>query len=266
MNNTVTLLLMRLNLKKRGYVVRFTEVRLLPLSCLLRIYCIPLTLAEKRHKLTPVFTGADVLHYYPLFSAMLTSDAIVVHVPFLSQNVYNIHRIEAFPFAVNDSLLTIDLPDSIVLTNQGLTLYSTMTYEDLSECKSEQAGVYFCAATLFAFVPVKEDGVCEVTLTQIDASRCVSLCPYKHVVSKPFFHKSFMGHHYFFLTRTMSVTVTCAKGSVHSRVTGHFAILKQGTLHSASVTIHPETLHEGFVSSIFMSLHYYLSISIQYLF
>ena len=85
------------------------------------------TLAEKRHKLTPVFTRADVLHYYPLLSALLTSDAIVVHVPFLSQNVYNIHRIEAFPFAVNDFLLTIDLSDSIVLTNEGLTLYSTGT-------------------------------------------------------------------------------------------------------------------------------------------
>ena len=111
---------------------------------------------------------------------MLTSDAIVVHVPFLLQSLYNIHKIEAFPFAVNDSLLTIGLPDSIELTNEGLTLYSTEMYEDLSECKSKQAGLYFCPASLFAFVPVKEGGVCEVTLTQKDASRCISLCPYKH--------------------------------------------------------------------------------------
>ena len=80
-------------------------------------------------------------------------------------------------------------------------------------------------ASLFAFVPVKEGGVCEVTLTQKDASKFVSLCPYKHVVSKPFFHKSFMGYHYFFFLRTMSVTVTCVKRGAHSRVTGHFAIL-----------------------------------------
>ena len=64
-----------------------------------------------------------------------------------------------------------------------------------------------------------------------------------------------MGPHYFFFTRTMSVTVTCAKGSAHSRVTGYFAILKQCTLHSASVITHPETLYEGFVSSIFMRLY-----------
>ena len=75
------------------------------------------------------------------------------------------------------------------------------------------------------------------------------------LVSKPFFHKSFMGHHYFFFTRTMSVTVTCAGGSAHSRVTGHFAILKQCALHSASVTTHTETLHVGFLSSIFMRLY-----------
>ena len=124
---------------------------LMPVKDLLHI----LTLAEKRHKLIPVSTGADVLHYYPLLSAMLTSDATVVPVPFLSQNVYNIHRIEAFSFAVNDYLLTIDLPDFIVLTNEGLTLYSIGTYEDLSECKSEQAGLSFCPASLFALYQLK---------------------------------------------------------------------------------------------------------------
>ena len=88
--------------------------------------------------------------------------------------------------------LAVDLPDSIVLVNEGHTLYSTGEYQILHKCKSEHIGFYFCPASLFAFLPVKEEGACEVALIQHDASESLNLCPYTQLQPKPFYHESFM--------------------------------------------------------------------------
>ncbi len=70
---------------------------LLPVKSLLHV----LNLTQGNFSLLPIFTGRNVLHYYPLLSSMLISDAIVVHVPFRSHWAYNAYHIEPFPFKVN---------------------------------------------------------------------------------------------------------------------------------------------------------------------
>ncbi len=65
--------------------------------------------------LLPIFTGANVLHYYQLLISMLISDATVVHVPVQSYRVYIAYHTELFPFKVNTTILTLNLPQSLIL-------------------------------------------------------------------------------------------------------------------------------------------------------
>lgn len=222
---------------------------LLPVEDLLHA----LELGERKYKLKPIFTEADLIHYYPLLSSMLSSDAIVIIVPFQSKDVFKAHRIVPFPVHVNKTVITLALPDMVVLINEPRTLYATASNEEFNmNCKVERFGLYFCPASLFAFLPVDTEGVCEVTLigTQQDASRCLSLCPYTHLIEQPFYHRSFLDHHYFLFLQPTYVSVRCQSNYTEQKVSGHFAVLKLCTLRSKNVNIMSEKLQEGFVATV----------------
>ena len=189
-------------------------------------------------------------HYYPLVESTLTSKAIVIHVPFKSEDVFELYRVEPFPFAVNETVMVLDSESSIVLVKDDFSVYATDTFSTLANCRSEYQNLYFCPASLFAFMPITSNGVCEVLLTQTNASSALSLCPYKQLVPRTMFHKSFYGHHYFFFPKPIYVSVACPEGSSFQQVSGHFAVLIGCTLRSDHLNIFPEKYHEGFISNI----------------
>lgn len=209
-----------------------------------------LAVGKTDYNLKPLFDVYGIHHYYPLLESVLTSESIVIHVPFRSEHIFEVHRVEPFPFQVNGTVMTLDQPSSVVLINKDLTMYATGKLSDLDRCQTEYLHLYFCPASLFAFLPVTSGGICEVVLTQEDASKSLTLCPYKHLVPKPFFHTSFYGHHYFFFTQAYYVSVVCPDGSEYKEVSGHFAILNACSLRSDKLNTFPEKLHEGFVSNL----------------
>ncbi len=128
----------------------------------------------------------------------MTSDAIVIHVPFKSKDDFDVYHIP-FPFSVNGSVMIMDLPASVVLIRKDFSLFATSQFSDLGACKTEHHDLYLCSASLFAFLPLT-GGVCEVVLTQTDASKALKLCPFRHIAPRPLFHRRFSGLHYFFFT------------------------------------------------------------------
>ena len=202
------------------------------------------------YKLTPVFDEVMIHHYYPLVESVLTSEAIVIHVPFKSEDVFQLYRLEPFPFAINNSVMILDAESSLVLVKDDFSVYATNQFSTLSECRSEYRNLYFCPASLFAFLPVKGGGSCEVVLTKGDASAALSLCPYKQLVPKTMFHSSFQSHHYFYFTEPLYVSVVCPNGSTYQEVSGHFAVLTVCALKSEHFHVFPEKSHEGFISNI----------------
>ncbi len=146
--------------------------------------------------------------------------------------------------------MTLDHPSSVILINNDLTMYAIGKLSDLDKCQTEYLHLYFCPASLFAFQPVTSEGICEVVLTQEDASKALTLCPYRRLVPKPFFHTNFFGHHYFFFTQTYYVSVVCPDGSEYKEVSGHFAVLNACALRSDKLNTFPGKLHEGFVSRL----------------
>ena len=200
--------------------------------------------------LKPLFDVKGIHHYYPLLESVLTSDAVIIHVPFKSDHTYEVYRVEPFPFMVNGTVMTLDLPNSITLINKDFTMYATGQLSDLDKCQTEYLNLYFCSASIFAFTPITSDGICEVVLTREDASKALTLCPYRELVPKPFFHTSFHGHHYFFFTEKYYVSVVCPGGSEYKEISGHFAILTACSLRSDKLNVFPEMLHEGFVLNI----------------
>ena len=138
----------------------------------------------------------------------------------------------------------------LLLVKNDYSVYATNEFSTLSGCRSEYENIFFCPASLFAFLPVKGRGTCEVVLTKEEASSALSLCPYKHLVPKTMFHKSFHGHHYFFFTEPLYVSVACPNGSTYQEVSGHFAVLTVCSLKSDNFHVFPEKFHEGFISNI----------------
>ncbi len=130
----------------------------------------------------------------------MTSDAIVIHVPFRTPDEFEAYRLEPFPFSVNGSTLELDLPSSVVLVYIDFSVYAAGLFSDLQSCKTGYLHLYFCSASLFAFLPVTV-AICEVVLTQVDASKALEICPYRHVVTKPLFHRRFSGYQYFLFTQ-----------------------------------------------------------------
>ena len=208
-----------------------------------------LEIAETTYKLQPLFDFRGLHHYYPLLESVLTTDAMVIHVPFQSPDNFEIHQIEPFPFAVNDTVMVLDLPSSVVLISTDYSLYAIGHLMDLQRCKSEYLSLYHCPASLFAFLPLTGK-VCEVTLSQKNASKALSLCPFKQLAPKPLFHRSFLSHHYFFFTKPIFVSVVCPDGTVYKEVSGHLAVLLSCKLRSANLTTFPSKLHEGFTSNL----------------
>ena len=219
---------------------------LLPVKDLLHA----LNIGELQYTLKPIFSEADIIHYYPLLSAMISSDAVIVIIPFQSDDIFEAHRIVPFPAMVNNTIISLNLPPLVVLLNKERTLYATASNEEINSCKTERFGIHFCPASLFAFLSINTFGICEVSLLQQDVSRSLSLCPYTLMATQPFFHKSFLDHHYFLFTEPTYVAVKCRSNHTEQQVSGHFAILKLCTLRSKFVNVKSEKLQEGFVAEV----------------
>ncbi len=206
------------------------------------------------HQLTPLFDLPLLHHYYPLLTSLVTSDAIVIHVPFKSEPVFEVYRLEPFPLLVNGSTMTLDMPPSVVLLSLELSLYAVGSPSDFQACKTEHQSLFFCAASLFAFLPLS-DGVCEVALIQPNATMALSLCPYKRLVPRPVYHTHFEGFVYFLFRQTTVVSVVCPEGRTYKSVTGHLAIHVACFLRSPLLSTYPERLHEGFLANLSLPIY-----------
>ena len=204
-----------------------------------------LRLGKVEHGLNPLFNQNGLQHYYPLLESFVTHEEIVIHVPFQSKDIFQVHQLEPFPFKANNTLMTLDMPPSIVLISMDFTLYATAEVSDLERCKTEVMNYYHCPSSLFAFMPVS-GGLCEVELTRKDASKALSLCPYTEVAPKPLFHKRFFSHHYFFFLKPFYISVVCPDETTYREVTGHLAVYTACHVRSANLTTFPSRLYKGF--------------------
>lgn len=218
---------------------------LFPVKDLLRT----LNIGKLDFNLIPLFDSHSIQYYYPLLESVLTSDAIVIHVPFQSRNTFEAHQIEPFPFETDDAILKLDLAPSVVLVAKDFSLYAVGDLSDLQKCRTEYRQLYHCPAYLFAFLPVTGE-VCEVVLTQADASKALSLCPYTQLVPKPLFHQNFFGFNYFYFTKPVFVSIVCPNHTEYREVKGHLAVLIACYLRSTQLSTFPSKLHHGFTSNL----------------
>ncbi len=147
---------------------------------------------QSTYKLTLVYAADMIQYYYPLLEATLTTDAIIVNIPFKSQDHFEAYEIKPFPFSVNNYVMTLDMNPSLVLIAKDFSLYTIGDLTKLKRCKSSYLHLYHCSSIQFAFLPVV-NGICEVVLKRSEASAALSLCPCKLVVPKPIFHCNFHG-------------------------------------------------------------------------
>ena len=103
-----------------------------------------LELGEKEYGLTPMFDLKGIHHYYPLLESFITTDDIVIHVPFQSKDILDVYKLEPFPFSANDTLMLLDFKPSIVLISTDFTLYSTVSATDLERCKTTYLHYHHC--------------------------------------------------------------------------------------------------------------------------
>lgn len=73
---------------------------------------------KHNYKFTPLFNLKTLHHYYPLLKSKITLDAIIIYVLFKSEHLFDVYRMEPFPFLVNGSTITLVFPASVVLLSQ----------------------------------------------------------------------------------------------------------------------------------------------------
>ncbi len=218
---------------------------LFPLHNLITI----IDIGHRNYSFQPLYPSAMSQYCYPLLEASLTTDAIIVHVPFKPTEVFNAFKIIPFPFSVEDSVLTLDMSPSLVLIAKDYTSYSTSSYSDLNHCKSSFPYKYHCSASFLVFLPIS-GGVCEISLTRRNASDALSICPYKHLTSMPVFHMNFHGLHYFHFSKPFYNAVSCPEGTTYQQVTGHYAIAYACHVRSANIITYPSRIHVAFTASV----------------
>ena len=155
---------------------------------------------------------------------------------------------------VNESVFELDLTPTVVLVTRDFSLYATGPLSDLTSCHTGYQSLFFCSASLFAFLPVSGSH-CEVALTRTNAEDALEVCPYRHVAPKPMFHRLFSGFHYFFFMESSFVSVVCPNGSTYREVSGHLAVRAACSLQSAQLKTFPETLHQGLNVSDFSPVY-----------
>ena len=207
-----------------------------------------LALGEQEYGLKPLFNIKGIHHYYPLLDSFITTEDIVIHVPFQSEDVFEVYQIEPFPFSLNNSIMTLNLPPSVVLISGDFTLFAAGSFSDLQRCKTEYLHSYHCPASLFAFLPIT-GGVCEVVLTQQNATKALELCPYTELAPKPLYHRTFFSHHYFFFTTPFYISIICPEGTMYQETSGHLAVYFACKVRSANLTTFPSKFHRGFVGN-----------------
>ncbi len=93
-------------------------------------------IGQSTYKLTPVYAADMIQYYYPLLEATLTTDAIIVNIPFKSQDHFEAYEIKPFPFSINNSVIILDMNPSLVLIAKDFSLYTIGDLTELKRCKS----------------------------------------------------------------------------------------------------------------------------------
>ncbi len=117
-------------------VVDAANGRVSPTLFQVRDFLHGLNIGKMEFELKPLLDVEGIHHYYPLLESFLTSEAIVIHVPFESQEVFEVHQLEPFPFAVSGTIMSLNLPPSIVLISKDFTVHSAGHVTDLQRCKN----------------------------------------------------------------------------------------------------------------------------------
>ena len=228
---------------------------LMPIADLLEVLDIGLS----QYDLKPIFSGDSIQHYYPLLESILTLDAIIIFIPFNSKEIFQAYEVIPFPFKLNSSVLTVDLPSSLVLVAEDFSVYATAQREDLAQCHTSYHQLYHCIASLFAFRPLIGD-ICEIILTQEVAKSAIQFCPYKHIVPSRSFHKLFRGYQYFLFTKPTQVAVVCQTETTYRRVEGHLAVPERCQIRSSNLTTFPSRVHEVFTANMSLGPIFPLSV------
>ncbi len=218
---------------------------LFPLPDLIKI----IRIGQRNYSFQSLYPSDMSQYYFPLLEAILTTDIIVVHVPFRSTEVFNEFEIVPFPFSVEDAVLTLDMSSSLVLIVKDYTFYSTSSYSDLIHCKSSLAHKYHSSASLLAFVPIS-GGVCVISLRRQNASCALSTSSYKHLTPTPVFYKNFHGLHYFSFSKPFYIAVSCPEGTIFQQFTGHYATADACHVRSANITTYLSRIHVAYITNV----------------
>ena len=106
--------------------------------------------------------------------------------------------------------------------------------------------MYHCSAHIFVLLPISNTEVCEVELSKVDASKALSLCPYKLLVPQSVFHRSFFNHPYLLFTQTYFASVACLEDITCKDVSGHLTVNIKCFVHSNTLKTFQSKLHQGF--------------------
>ena len=205
---------------------------LLPITKLIHI----INTAKIEWNFTPFFNAQNAALYYPILSSYLNGTSVIIDIPFSSELEFHIYNIIPFPMMINQSTLMVNTqitePINYILSKNNLK-ESTITTNQLRECRKTNINLYLCPATTFTLSEALKDS-CAASL--VKNVTVYQTCKFNHVESAPR-HETVQESHYIFFPNQTTVSIVCP--NINTKVVsvqGLHKVPDQCELHSHTIT------------------------------
>ena len=213
-------------------------VNLLPIHSLRRI----ITIGVQQYQLKPLFLEDNLHLYYPYLEATLTPESILIHVPFITTDLFTVYRIHLFPSKINHTLATINTDtETIIISKEQDTVAIATDSAMKDKCRSSFQSLHLCPAYIFTFQPA-DTVPCELAI--INDINIEHHCNFTQAPDKLIHHQRIGHSQFFYFTNNVSVYVTCPDvPTTHTTAVGLYTSPDYCSVLTPSLTTLPTRNH-----------------------
>ena len=229
-------LLNAVSLGERGIVTP----HLLPLHKLLEV----INHAKENWHLSPLLPVARTGDLYGYLDIHVNIFNFIILIPFASDFALQIYNIHPFPFYLNNTVVTLDVPKKHLLLSQAIQFHTYLDEKEWLSCEKHLDHLYICPAYSMKLVP-NDENWCPASLVMNDSYP--TSCGYVDAPKEPIFH-AHIGHvHHLFFKDWSPISITCEiNGKTvpsQKQVRGHVSVPDRCAIVTPKLSIRPSKFH-----------------------
>ena len=208
----------------------------------------------KQYGLKPLFADNDITLYYAYLEATLTPDSILIHVPFITNDLFDLYQIYPFPSKINNTLFTIDSNTEMIMISNELGTVAFSSETDMeSKCRSSLETLHLCPAYIFTFQPTNTVP-CEMAI--INNVLIDHHCTFTNASDKLIHHQRIGHTQFFYFTNNVSVYITCPDvQTTYTTASGLYSLPDYCSILTPSLSTRPTKNHYAILNHTHKFFH-----------